>query len=196
MATRDLQDDAELDASISKVESLYQKLPREEFSKDVEDQIMKVARGHVSSRRTFQSSPTFQSNWWIRFIRRPVIVAAGAVLVIFAAMYGLQRPALVTQNEIENIQQLFEVDGPITMLAERVIVIKEMEPASNKWNTEVDKLIKEAGIKIDDYENMVAPLEKTGRTNDAEILRNLTDDLRQLFEKRDPNWNNKIRSSN
>ena len=194
MATRDLQNDAELDASISKVENLYQKLPREEFSKNVEDQIMKVARGHVSSGRAFEFSQTFQSEWWTRLIRRPIVAVAGVVLIIFSAMYGLQRPALV-HNETQKIQQLFEVDGPITMLAEKVIVIKEMEPASKKWNTEVDKLMKDAGNKIDDYEDLVAPLEKTGRTNDAEKLRNLTGDLRQLFEKRDRNWKDKIISS-
>ena len=81
MATRDSHDNVELDTSISKVESLYQELPRGEFSKEVENKIMKVARETVSSRRAAQP------NWWIQLIRRPSVAASGAVLVISAVMY-------------------------------------------------------------------------------------------------------------
>jgi hypothetical protein len=191
MSPRDLHGDVELDAAISKVEGLYKKLPREEFSKEVEDKIMKVAREHASSRRASQP------NWWIQFIRRPVVAVAGAILVIAAVMFGLQRPALmVAENETQQMQQLFEADGSITMFAARVVAVKEMQTASKKWNTEVDKLMKEAANKVLDYEAMVVPLEQTGRTADAEKLRKLTGDLRQLFEQRDPNWKNKITDSN
>ena len=190
MSPRDLHDDAELDAEISKVEGLYKKLPREEFSKEVEDKIMKVAREHASSRRTSQP------NWWIQFIRRPVVAVAGAILVISAVMYGVQRPAFVANNDQLKFQQLFENDGPITMLAEKIVSVNKMVPASKKWNDEVDKLMKEAASKVLGYEAMVVPLEETGKTADAEKLRKLTGDLRQLFEQRDPNWKNRITESN
>ena len=190
MTPRDLHDDAELGAAISKVEGLYKKLPREEFSKEVEDKIMKVAREQVSSRRAAQP------NWWIQLIRRPIVAAAGVVLVISAVMYGVQRPAFVEKKAPPEFQQLFESDGPITMLAEKIVSVNKMVPASKKWNDEVDKLMKETEIKIRDYEAMVAPLEETGKTADAEKLRKLTGDLRQLFEQRDPNWKNKILDSN
>jgi|ETNmetMinimDraft_26_1059896.scaffolds.fasta_scaffold79128_2 hypothetical protein len=190
MATRDSHDDVELDASVSKVESLYQELPKEEFSKEVEGKIMKVAREHASSRRAAQP------NWWIQFIRRPVVAVAGAILVISAIMYGVQRPAFVGKIDPPDFQQLFEDDGPITRLAGKIDSVNKMVPASKKWNDEVDKLMKEAGNKVLDYESMVVPLEEKGKTADAEALRKLTGDLRQLFEQRDPNWINKITDPN
>ena len=190
MTPRDLHDDAELGAAISKVEGLYKKLPREEFSKEVEDKIMKVAREQVSSRRAAQP------NWWIQLIRRPIVAAKGVVLVISAVMYGVQRPAFVGKIDPPDFQQLFEDDGPITRLAGKIDSVNKMVPASKKWNDEVDKLMNEAGNKVLDYESMVVPLEEKGKTADAEALRKLTGDLRQLFEQRDPNWINKITDPN
>jgi hypothetical protein len=160
-------------------------------------QIMQTAQDRGGLEKFKRALEIFdQSRLGRKFTKKPVMIFAyGAGDARHADEVKAFIDAILRRDGIE-FQQLFENDGPITMLAEKIVSVNKMVPASKKWKDEVDKLMKETRIKIRDYEAMVAPLEETGKTVDAEKLRKLTGDLRQLFEQRDPNWKNKITDSN
>ena len=187
MANKNVGDEAELNTDASRIRGLYQRFPKEEFSKETEMRVMSTAQRHVSRHRKFN----FRT--WAGFLRRPVITAAVLIVGISVAMYAAQRPGFVFFQKSPELEQFKEMETHINALVEKVRTVKEMQPVSKKWKTEVDELIQREGTQIDDYEAMLGALEKEGsNTEDAEKVRKLSGDLRELFEKRDPNWITKL----
>ena len=165
MTPNEKHEEQELNADLSRLRALYERLPREAFSRDVEASIMDAARKRpVSRQKSFAER-------WRAFISRPKIaaVAAMAAIVIVVVM-TTQRPAVIALRGGPAIGT--DVGPRIEVVLDKLQQEKSVQVVSDDANQAISELIGIAG-SIEKLVDHLDQLEKEGKSTEAKILRDL-----------------------
>jgi hypothetical protein len=163
MTNNGTENDRDLNADLVKLRRLYNRLPDDEFSAELEDRVMRIARRHTLFRRLFRY------RLWPRFVKGPIVVAIVAALGITVMTFTVQRPAFV-QNLLGPGAPT--VEEQIDVLVQAATEIEVMQPATAKRR--FDDLVQLVG-STEELEQLIDKLENEGATEEAELLRKLLD---------------------
>lgn len=185
--------DKEFESDLEKMREMYQAIPSEPVSQKVSDKILSVANNEARRRR--------HRSWLVSLIGGPF---GGRQLTAIATLAAVVTFSFFLINEQETVPPdllatrglaVGETDADRANLAEQISKafadiseIQDIEPASDKWNSRVDQLMKIEIPQLEQYESLAIKLEAAGDTEQAEKIRHLAKKLEELFNQRDPTW--------
>ena len=186
-------DDQNLDSDLEKVSVLYQQIPGEPVSQEFYDSILKVADEEADRRR--------RRSWLVSLFGGPfggrqitAIATLSAVVAFSFFRRNAQQtgpPDLLATRGLavgESDADHAKLDEKISKAFARISEIEDIEPASSKWNSHVDQLMKSEIPQFEEYKSLATKLEAAGDSEKAERVRNLAAKLEYLFVKRNPDW--------
>ena len=186
-------DDKEFESDLEEMREMYQAIPSEPVSQKVSDKILSVANNEARRRR--------RRSWLISLIRRPF---GGRQLTAIATLAAVVAFSFLLVNEQQTVPPdllatrglaIGKSEADRAVFAEKVSKafaeiseIQEIEPASNKWNSRVDQLMKSEISQLEKYKSLAIKLEAAGDSEEAEKVRDLAVKLEELFSRRNPGW--------
>ena len=190
------QDELHLEAELEKIRPLYQKVSSQSVSQKVDERILSLAR-----------KKTRRHGWSIFSLFRaliargqiPTFATVAALAVISVWLVAELQPGGNRSGDIAISKSLTAAISKVDQeeLAQRVAKtltsVSELQTAvtaSNKWNTQVDELMKTEVPVFTKYSELANKLEAAGDIEEAEEIRELTGKLREIFKQRDPDWRN------
>ena len=190
------QDELHLEAELEKIRPLYQKVSSQSVSQEVDERILNLAR-NKPRRRGWSIFSIFRAPITRGQISTFATVAALAVIsawFVSELQPGGNRSGNVVMskslaaaiNKIDQDELSEQIEKALTTVSE----LRTAAVASNKWNTQVDELMKIEVPAFTKYSELANKLEAAGDTEEAQEIRELTGKLQKIFKQRDPDWRN------
>lgn len=190
------QDELHLEAELEKIRPLYQKVSSRSVSQEVDERILNLAR-NKTRRRGWSIFSIFRAPITRGQISTFATVAALAVISVWfvaelqpggnrSGDVVMSKSLAAAINKIDQDELSEQIKKALTTVSElRTAVV-----ASNKWNTQVDELMKIEVPAFTKYSELANKLEAAGDTEEAQEMRELTGKLQKIFKQRDPDWRN------
>jgi len=190
------EDESHLEAELEKVRPLYQKINSQSVSQEVDERILNLAR-NKARRRSWSILSIFRAPITRGQISTFATVAALAVVSAwFVAELqpgGNRSGDVVMSKSLTAAIDKIDQEELAQRVAKALTAVSELQTtvaASNKWNTQVDELMKIEVPAITKYSELANKLEAAGDTEEAQEIRELTGKLQKIFKQRDPDWRN------
>ena len=190
------QDELQLEAELEKIRPLYQEVSSQSVSQEVDERILNLAR-NKTRRRVWSIFSIFRAPITRGQISTFATVAALAVIsawfvselqpgVNHSGDVVMSKSLAAAINKIDQDELSEQIEKALTTVSE----LRTAAVASNKWNTQVDELMKIEVPAITKYSELANKLEAAGDTEEAQEIRELTGKLQKIFKQRDPDWRN------